>query len=118
MTTKPPVRFTEVNAVSLHHKAVHVPAFVTRTQTVPQLFLCIDHQTRFVIIMEGTETHQLFPALRESDAAAANEPHQLIRRFTRSISTLSISIRFRLFLKKLSRSFFGKVAITNYAASY
>jgi hypothetical protein len=65
MTTKPPVRFTEVHLVSLHHKAVHVTAFVTCTQTVPQLFLRIDHQTRFVVIMEGTETHELLAALRE-----------------------------------------------------
>src|ERR1051325_3990127 len=48
LTTKPPMRFTEVNAVSLHHKTVHVAAFVTR-QTVPQLFLCIDHEARFEI---------------------------------------------------------------------
>ena len=79
ITTKPPVRFTKVHAVHFHHKAVHVTAFVTRTQTVPELFLCIDHQTRFVVIMEGTETHKLLPARRERDAAAANEPHQLIR---------------------------------------
>jgi len=59
------VRFAEVHAVRLHHKAVHVAAFVTRTQTVPQLFLCIDHQTRFVVIMEGTETYKLLSALRE-----------------------------------------------------
>jgi hypothetical protein len=31
--------------------------------------------------MEGTETHKLLAALRESDAAAANEPDQLIRSF-------------------------------------
>jgi hypothetical protein len=78
MTTKPPVRFTKVHAVSLHHKAIHVPAFVTHTQAIPQLFLCIDYQTRFVVIMKGTETHKLLAALRESDAAATNEPHQLM----------------------------------------
>jgi hypothetical protein len=75
------VRFTEVHPVSLHHKAVHVAAFVTCTQTVPQLLLCIDHQTRFVVIMEGTQTYKLLAALRESDAAATNERHQLIRPF-------------------------------------
>ena len=65
MTTKPPVRFTEVNAVRLHHKPVHVAAFTTGTQTVPKLFLGIDHQTRFVVIMEGAKTYKLLPALRE-----------------------------------------------------
>jgi hypothetical protein len=29
--------------------------------------------------MEGTETYKLLAALRESDATAANERHQLIR---------------------------------------
>jgi hypothetical protein len=75
MTTKPPVRFTKVNAVSFHHKAIYVTAFVTGAQTVPQLFLWVDYQTRFVVIMEGTQTHQLLTAPRECDAAAANERH-------------------------------------------
>jgi hypothetical protein len=79
MTTKPPVRFTEVHPVSLHHKAVHVATLVARAQTVPQLFLCIDHQTRLVVIMEYAKPDKLLPAPRESHAAAANEPHQLIR---------------------------------------
>jgi hypothetical protein len=34
LTTKPPVRFTEVNAVRLHHKAVYVAIFMTCAQTV------------------------------------------------------------------------------------
>jgi hypothetical protein len=75
MTTKPPMRFTEVHTVSLHHKAVHVAAFTTRAQTVPQLFSRLDHQTRLVVIMEGTESHKLLSARRETDAAAANEFH-------------------------------------------
>lgn len=79
MTAKPPVRFTEVPAIRFHHKPVHVAAFVTCAQTVPQLFLGIDHQARFVVIMEGTETYELLAALRECDAPAANERHQLIR---------------------------------------
>ena len=37
---------------------------------------CIDDETRFVVVMEGTETHQLLPALYESDPAAANERDQ------------------------------------------
>ena len=71
MTTKSPMRFTKVNAVYLHHKAVHVAAFVTRTQTVPQLFLRIYHQTRFVVIMERTETYELLPALRDGRISRA-----------------------------------------------
>jgi hypothetical protein len=78
VTTKPPMRFAKVHPVCSHHKAVHVATLMTGAQTVPQLFLGIDHQTRFVVIMEGTETYKLLPALRENNAAAANERHQFI----------------------------------------
>ncbi len=81
------MRFAEVNAVSFHHKAVHVATLVTRTQTVPQLLTRVDHQTRFMVIMEGTETYKLLPALPERDAARANERHQL----TGSLHPLDLS---------------------------
>jgi transcriptional regulator with XRE-family HTH domain len=60
------------------------------------LFLCIDHQTRFVVIMEGTETDKLLSALREGDAAAANEPTNSFARFTSSISQQQLADRLGL----------------------
>src|ERR1044072_414835 len=78
LTTKPSLRFAEVNVVSLRHKAVHVAAFMTRAQTVPQLFLWADDETSFVVIVKRTETYKLLATLRESDAAAANERRQPI----------------------------------------
>jgi hypothetical protein len=42
------------------------------------LFTGVDHQTRFVVIMEGTKTYQLFHALPENDASAANERCQFV----------------------------------------
>jgi hypothetical protein len=75
MTAQPPMRFAKVHAVSLHHKAVHVATLATCAQTVPELLSWIDDEARFVVVMEGTETDELLAALRESDAAAANERH-------------------------------------------
>src|SRR2546426_6967236 len=55
VATQPPMRFAKVYGVSLHHKAVHVAAFMTRAQTVPELFLWIDYEAWFVVIMEGAK---------------------------------------------------------------
>jgi hypothetical protein len=65
VATKPTVRFTEVNAISLHHKPVHVAAFATRAQTVPQLFLGIDDEAGFRVRMHWAKPNELLAARRE-----------------------------------------------------
>jgi hypothetical protein len=50
--------------------------------------------------MEGTETYKLLATLPESNAAAANEPHQLMRPLHPLDLRFVDQHQFRLFLKK------------------
>jgi hypothetical protein len=68
-TAEPLMRFAKVDTVSLHHEAVDVAAFVASAQTVPELFLWIDDQARFVVFVKGTQADKLLASPRELDSA-------------------------------------------------
>jgi hypothetical protein len=65
VTTKAAGALRESQRRQLSLQTVQVATSVTRTQTVPQLFLWIDDEAWFVVIMEGQSPTNCFRALRE-----------------------------------------------------
>ena len=60
-------RVTEAHAFRAHHPVDHVSAAAARSETVPQIFLRADHQTRRVVFVEGTQTDEVRAVLFQLD---------------------------------------------------
>jgi hypothetical protein len=49
----------EADAFGAHHPVDHASAFSARAETVPEISLWADNETRFVVVVEGAQSDEV-----------------------------------------------------------